>query len=45
MKAGFVADLIAVAGDPLADILTLRKVGFVMKDGVVFKAPGRAAGE
>jgi imidazolonepropionase-like amidohydrolase len=45
LRTGFVADLIAVPGDPLKDILTLRAVRFVMKDGVVYKAPGRAAGE
>jgi imidazolonepropionase-like amidohydrolase len=33
------ADLIAVAGDPLADVSVLEKVAFVMKDGVVYKAP------
>jgi virulence-associated protein VapD len=26
-----------VAGDPLADISVLQKVGFVMKQGVVYK--------
>ena len=31
------ADLIAVAGDPLADVKVLKSVQFVMKDGVVFK--------
>ncbi len=31
------ADLIAVAGDPLKDVTVLKKVGFVMKDGRVFK--------
>jgi imidazolonepropionase-like amidohydrolase len=45
LRAGFVADLIAVPGDPLKDILALRSVGFVMKDGVVFKTPGRAEGK
>jgi len=33
------ADLIAVAGDPLADVSDLEKVAFVMKDGVVYKGP------
>lgn len=37
LKAGYYADIIAVPGDPLADISMLRKVGFVMKNGVVLK--------
>jgi imidazolonepropionase-like amidohydrolase len=35
---GAYADLIAVAGDPLADVKVLKTVQFVMKDGVVFKS-------
>ena len=34
---GKLADLIAVRGDPLADVGLLERVGFVMKDGVVYK--------
>jgi len=34
---GAYADIIAVSGDPLADIKILGNVGFVMKDGKVFK--------
>ena len=34
---GAYADMIAVAGDPLADIKALKTVQFVMKDGMVFK--------
>jgi imidazolonepropionase-like amidohydrolase len=34
---GAYADLIAVTGDPLADVAVLQKVNFVMKDGVVFR--------
>ena len=33
------ADLIGVEGDPLTDVTTLQSVAFVMKDGVVAKAP------
>jgi len=35
---GAYADLIAVAGDPLADVGALKSVHFVMKDGAVFKS-------
>ncbi len=34
---GMQADLIAVAGNPLTDITSLRRVVFVMKGGTVFK--------
>ena len=34
---GFRADIVAVPGDPLADISATRKVAFVMKDGAVAK--------
>ncbi len=42
---GYRADVIAVTGDPLADVSLLQHVGFVMKDGVVFKHDGRAVSE
>jgi imidazolonepropionase-like amidohydrolase len=34
---GAYADLTAVSGDPLTDVKILQNVGFVMKDGKVFK--------
>jgi imidazolonepropionase-like amidohydrolase len=37
IEAGKFADLVAVAGDPLADITELERVKFVMKGGRVFK--------
>jgi imidazolonepropionase-like amidohydrolase len=40
IKAGYIADLIAVPGNPLDDIEALKTVQFVMKDGLVFKRDG-----
>ena len=42
VTAGRVADLIAVPGDPLADVSVMKRVSFVMKDGVVYKRDGKA---
>lgn len=37
LKPGYFADIIAVPGDPLADISVLQKVSFVMKGGTVYR--------
>ncbi len=37
LQAGKWADIVAVSGDPLADIKTLQNVSFVMKNGVVYR--------
>jgi imidazolonepropionase-like amidohydrolase len=37
LEPGYLADVIAVAGDPLQDLSTLQNVSFVMKGGVVYK--------
>ena len=39
LKAGMLADVIAVGGNPLVDISATEKVGFVMKGGVVYRRP------
>jgi imidazolonepropionase-like amidohydrolase len=38
IEKGKYADLIAVSGDPLADITELQRVGFVMKAGKVIRS-------
>jgi imidazolonepropionase-like amidohydrolase len=39
LEAGKRADIIAVPGDPVADINAVLKVDFVMKDGKVYRQP------
>jgi len=41
VEAGKLADIVAVAGDPLADPTELQRVSFVMKGGVVYKGGDR----
>jgi imidazolonepropionase-like amidohydrolase len=37
IEAGKLADIVAVPGDPFADVGLMRRVHFVMKDGVIYK--------
>ena len=37
IEAGKLADLVAVHGDPIADISLMKTVSFIMKDGIVYK--------
>jgi imidazolonepropionase-like amidohydrolase len=39
LRQGMLADVIAVDGDPTADIAAVEKVGFVMKGGTVYRRP------
>jgi len=43
IKPGKYADIVAVSGDPLADIRVLENVEFIMKDGKVYKEAGAPA--
>jgi imidazolonepropionase-like amidohydrolase len=38
LKAGYLADIIAVPGNPVTDITVVEHVGFVMKNGSIVKS-------
>lgn len=42
LAAGKLADVVAVPGDPLADIHVTERVSFVMRGGIVYKGSGSA---
>jgi len=39
IEAGKFADIVALPGDPLADVANLQKIDFVMKGGKVYRRP------
>jgi len=43
LETGKVADVIAVPGDPVANIAAMNDVRFVMKDGTVYRQPSKRA--
>lgn len=44
LTTGKWADVVAVPGDPIADIRRMERTVFVMKSGVIYKSPGGAGG-
>ena len=42
LKAGFLADVIAIDGNPLQDISAVKRVKFVMKEGVIYRGADSA---
>jgi imidazolonepropionase-like amidohydrolase len=42
LSAGKLADVVAVPGNPVEDISLMKRVSFVMKEGVVYKRDGKA---
>jgi imidazolonepropionase-like amidohydrolase len=41
LKEGYMADIIAVKGNPLEDVSVLENVSFVMKEGKTYKSPNK----
>ena len=41
LAPGKLADIVAMPGDPIADIAATANVDFVMKDGIVYRSPSR----
>jgi imidazolonepropionase-like amidohydrolase len=45
IKKGAAADIIAVEGDPIADIRAIERVRYVMKDGTTYSKPTAESGK